>query len=323
MSDSTTPATRGTNFISNGSRGARADILMDGASMTNFEPNGGITQATYTPSPEAVEEFKVEQSNFSAEYGFSGASVVNMVTRSGTNKFHGSAYDFIRNQITDANNWFNNHYGIPSLRCIATTTAAPSAGRSSRTRLSSSLTTTDTRNHDEHIAGRRSQRADAQRRFRRSVRRAGRQLRQQRGCAAWPAGQIWDPYSGTYNSTMGGRGTAAPSFPTTIWRHTPARAVPTAGTTCSRRRAPGNLIDPVAQKMMNLFPAAKYLRQRSTTTGSAPGPNQRLQRPVRHQGRPPFQRKEPAQREVFAQWNHGTPFNCFKNFTDPCAGGPN
>src|SRR5581483_1970340 len=89
----------GTNFVSNGSRNATADILMDGASVTNYEPNGGVTQATYTPSPEAVDEFRVEQSNFSAEYGFSGGSVVNMVTRSGTNNFHGSAYDFIRNTL--------------------------------------------------------------------------------------------------------------------------------------------------------------------------------------------------------------------------------
>ena len=101
--------TNGTNFVSNGSRGASADILMDGASVTNFEPNGGITYATYVPSPEAVEEFNVQQSNFSAEYGFSGGAIVNMVTRSGTNKFHGEVYDFIRNTITDANNWFNDN----------------------------------------------------------------------------------------------------------------------------------------------------------------------------------------------------------------------
>ena len=86
---------------------------MDGATVTNYEPNGGVTQVTYTPSAEAVDEFRVEQSNFSAEYGFSGASVVNMITRSGTNSFHGSAYDFIRNQLTDANNWFNDLQGIP------------------------------------------------------------------------------------------------------------------------------------------------------------------------------------------------------------------
>ena len=98
----------GTNFVINGSRSSGADVLLDGASATNFEPNGGITQVTYLPSPEAVEEFKLQQSNFSAEYGFSGASVVNMVTRSGTNSFHGSAYDFIRNTIGDANDWFSD-----------------------------------------------------------------------------------------------------------------------------------------------------------------------------------------------------------------------
>src|SRR5262249_34037811 len=45
--------------------------------------------------------------------GFSGGSVVNMITRSGTNKFHGSVYDFVRDQSLDSNNWFNNHYGVP------------------------------------------------------------------------------------------------------------------------------------------------------------------------------------------------------------------
>src|SRR3984957_10256996 len=103
----------GTNFVSNGTRNSTADVLMDGATITNYEPNGGVTQVTYTPSAEAVDEFRVEQSNFSAEYGFSGASVVNMITRSGTNSFHGSAYDFIRNTITDANNWFADRYDIP------------------------------------------------------------------------------------------------------------------------------------------------------------------------------------------------------------------
>ena len=65
-----------------------------------------------------MEEFKVQQTNFSAEYGFSGASVVNMVTRSGTNKFHGSVYEFFRDDSLDANDWFANRNGdpIPPLR---------------------------------------------------------------------------------------------------------------------------------------------------------------------------------------------------------------
>src|SRR5208337_1717089 len=113
MSDQNSVGDTGTNFVSNGSRGASADLLMDGASITNFEPNGGITQVTYTPSAEAVEEFKVQQTNFSAEYGFSGASVVNMITRSGGNSFHGSAYDFIRNTVGDANDWFSNSNSSP------------------------------------------------------------------------------------------------------------------------------------------------------------------------------------------------------------------
>jgi hypothetical protein len=124
--------------VSNGSRGSTSDILTDGASVTNSEPNGGITAVTYLPSPEAVEEFKVQQTNFSAEYGFSGASVVNVITRSGSNKFHGSGYEFFRDDSLDANDWFSNHNGNPSRRYAGTIMGSPSAVRSSRTKPSSS-----------------------------------------------------------------------------------------------------------------------------------------------------------------------------------------
>jgi hypothetical protein len=130
----------GTNFVSNGSRNATADILMDGATVTNYEPNGGVTEMTYTPSSEAVEEFRVEQSNFSAEYGFSGASVVNMITRSGSNSFHGSGYDFARNKITDANGWFANLNGDPLPAVHRHNFGGTVSGPSSRTRPSFSLT---------------------------------------------------------------------------------------------------------------------------------------------------------------------------------------
>src|SRR5438477_4288621 len=101
------------NFISNGSRNATADILLDGVSSTNFEQNSGILAPTYVPSVDAVEEFKVQQSNFSAEFGSTGATVVNVVTRSGTNQFHGSLYEFLRNEKLDANDWFSNQNGDP------------------------------------------------------------------------------------------------------------------------------------------------------------------------------------------------------------------
>src|SRR5438105_5926007 len=100
------------NWISNGSRNAQADILLDGVSTVGVEQNTAIVNPLYTPSVDAVQEFKVQQSNFSAEVGFSGATVVNVVTRSGTNDFHGSAYDFLRNDKLNANNFFNNAAGI-------------------------------------------------------------------------------------------------------------------------------------------------------------------------------------------------------------------
>jgi hypothetical protein len=101
----------GINFNSNGSRNATADVLIDGASATNFDQNSGIQNVPYTPSVDSVEEFKVEQTNFSAEYGFAGGTIINVVTRSGTNQFHGSAYEFFRNSVMDANEWFNNASG--------------------------------------------------------------------------------------------------------------------------------------------------------------------------------------------------------------------
>src|SRR5262249_40252140 len=81
------------NFISNGGRNATADILLDGVTTTNQDQNSGIQVPLYNPSVDEVQEFKVEQSNFSAESGFSGGTIVNMVTRSGTNEFHGSGWE--------------------------------------------------------------------------------------------------------------------------------------------------------------------------------------------------------------------------------------
>ncbi len=58
------------------------------------------------PSPDTVEEFKVQSSLYSAEYGQSGGSSVNLVTKSGTNKFHGNLFEFFRNDALNANEYF-------------------------------------------------------------------------------------------------------------------------------------------------------------------------------------------------------------------------
>jgi hypothetical protein len=105
----------GNNFVSDGMRNVAADMSVDGVTVNAYDY--GVSYNEYSPSIDAVQEFKVQQNNFSAAIGFSGSTVVNMVLRSGTNQFHGTVYEFNRNNAYDANNFFNNAAGIaePSL----------------------------------------------------------------------------------------------------------------------------------------------------------------------------------------------------------------
>lgn len=107
-----------TNFVANGSRNSTSDVMLDGVSVTNIEQNSGITQLKYSPSVDAVQEFKVQTNFFSAEFGNTGGAVINMVTKGGTNQFHGTAYEFYRNAKFNANSFFSNRAGrdIPPFR---------------------------------------------------------------------------------------------------------------------------------------------------------------------------------------------------------------
>src|SRR6185436_16832178 len=71
-----------------------------------------------TLSVEAVEEFKTTSGAFSAEYGHATGGVVNLITKSGTNTFHGTAFEFFRNDKLDANSFFGNRSNLkkPTLR---------------------------------------------------------------------------------------------------------------------------------------------------------------------------------------------------------------
>ena len=63
------------------------------------------------PSVEAITEFTVDTNGFKAEYGHAGGGVMTFVSKSGTNQFHGSAYEYLRNNDFDSNNFFNNAAG--------------------------------------------------------------------------------------------------------------------------------------------------------------------------------------------------------------------
>ncbi len=88
-------------------------IAANGArqNMVSYQLDGGNYVDEYTnvnqpfPMPDALQEFSVQTSNYSAEYGQNAGAVVNVVTRSGTNQFHGDAFEFVRNEIFNARQW--------------------------------------------------------------------------------------------------------------------------------------------------------------------------------------------------------------------------
>ena len=117
------------DFSVNGQRTESNYYTVDGVSAnigagtgTGFPgPANGGTVATSTAlgttqsliSVDALQEFRVQSSTYSAEYGRSPGGQFSLATRSGTNDLHGSAFNYLRNNFFDANDWFNNHYGTP------------------------------------------------------------------------------------------------------------------------------------------------------------------------------------------------------------------
>ncbi len=98
----------GTNFVSNGQRNATAEVRLDGALISAPEQGeGGNSNVYYEPLVESMQEVKVQNNSFSAEFGNNGGTVVNMVMKSGTNAFHGSGWYFLQRPQMDARDFFN------------------------------------------------------------------------------------------------------------------------------------------------------------------------------------------------------------------------
>src|SRR3954454_6103224 len=106
-----TGSTGGTNFVSNGVRNSASEVMLDGGAISGIEQNGGITEVKFNATVDVVDEFKVQTNYFSAEFGNSGGTIINMISKSGTNDFHGVGYYFRRDNALNANNWFSNARG--------------------------------------------------------------------------------------------------------------------------------------------------------------------------------------------------------------------
>jgi len=92
------------NLRISGSRPRNDDSVLDGSTITAPVFGG----AAVTPSLDSIQEFRIEQNSMSAEYGKAGGAILIAVSKSGTNEFHGSAYEYNRNQHLDARNFFEN-----------------------------------------------------------------------------------------------------------------------------------------------------------------------------------------------------------------------
>ncbi len=97
------------NYSIGGGRTDSVTYLLDGGLNNDLLSNGAVAD----PNPDAVAEFKVLESNYSAEYGRNAGGIVSVVTKSGTNQLHGTAYDYVRNNYFDANSFFNNQQNLP------------------------------------------------------------------------------------------------------------------------------------------------------------------------------------------------------------------
>ena len=246
-----TIAYHATNFISNGSRNAQTDVLIDGVSTTNYENGTGVLIPLYQPSVEAVQEFKVQQSNFSADIGFSASTVMNVVTRSGTNEIHGSANWFVRNDLFTANDWFANANGKPLPGRHYNRFGGTIGGPIKKDKtfyfanveglIDHSATT-----FQSGVPSAAMRKGDFS-----EICKAGFSPS---GLCADANGQLWDPYTGIYSPDYGVPiRTAYIPFNNLATYMSPG-SPRLAGTSMQLPARPGNLIDPVAQKYMQYFP---------------------------------------------------------------------
>jgi hypothetical protein len=346
----------GINFNSNGSRNATADVLIDGASATNFDQNSGIQNVLYTPSVDSVEEFKVEQSNFSAEYGFAVGAIINVVTRSGTNQFHGSAYEFFRNSVMDANSWFNNASSVPLPALKRNNFGGTVGGPIRKDKTFFFVAYEGLRAHTSATSGLISvptacMRGDASTpgvtcpngvpalgNFSELCGLAGGTF-DTTGMCQNPgnpgAGQLWDPYVANFSNTPPGG--APPGAVRTNFIPFDNLATYTSpgnpalnGTPFQLPAGPGNLINPVAANLFKLFPepnvtgaTANLFSGNYINSGLNTESRDQFDIKIDHR----FSDKDLLSARYSQKRDDSTSFSCFGNtpdaeFVDPCSGGP-
>src|SRR5919199_5133176 len=105
--DSTASSNRGTKLNINGMSFRSNSYLLDGANMRGYAGTATVSAAETTLGVETIQEFRVVTNAYSADYGRAMGGVISLVTKSGTNAFHGSGFEFFRDSAMDARNYFD------------------------------------------------------------------------------------------------------------------------------------------------------------------------------------------------------------------------
>ena len=110
VTDGTNPGNTSAGSVSiAGGRTDSVTFLLDGGNNSSLLSNGVV----FNPNPDAVEEFRILENNYSAEYGRNGGGVITIVSKGGTDHYHGTLYEFNRNPVFNANDYFNKRNDLP------------------------------------------------------------------------------------------------------------------------------------------------------------------------------------------------------------------
>jgi hypothetical protein len=243
-----------TNFVSDGSRNAQADLLLDGVSVMNSDNNPGVQKALYVPPVDAIQEFAVQQSNFSAEFGNSGGTIVNVVTRSGTNEYHGELFEFLRNNVLSANTFFANAAGLAQPHLTRNDFGGTIGGPILKNKTFFFFDFNGIRaltGQTSSIAG-VPDAAERTGNFGELCARAGGTFNSA-GLCSNPSGQIYDPYTSKPDAQNNATGRTPIPFDNLATYVSPGNPNIPFGLG-NLPPTPGNLIDPVGAKLIQAFP---------------------------------------------------------------------
>jgi hypothetical protein len=103
----------GDTVVVNGGNFKDNNFQMNGVEINDLEASGAFSGGVATPNPDSIQEFKVQTSQYDASYGRDAGANVNVLTKAGSNAWHGNVWEFFRNEALNANSFFNNETGQP------------------------------------------------------------------------------------------------------------------------------------------------------------------------------------------------------------------